>query len=446
MKKINFIDVLEFISVVVICIMPIFRYYDTAVFHIKFDILFSIILLCMVLALYFFKNRNNSTNYYLFRKSKVFLGVAFTYLFCLTFIYEIFSDISFKNSEATHNLNSILFAIIIAFIIYTFFSGIFIFSRVIKIYSAFVFLIVTIYILQYVLILFGTRISFKLPFEFTSSWASLSNQSFFGMNTKPVSLFSERSHFCEYLIPFVGICLYSNLVKKYRLSKAIIVTFCIVLTVSGNGIVIVAVEWLLYFGFYVYKKSSGKRVALIVCGLLLLFFTYYVLSQISEYSNMFDILFINESTGKWAASKADYRVYRGFDIFSQLPVFNMIVGTGYNHAHLFSLKYNIVSVFDRSTQAYEYFSSVTQMLIYSGIIGIVLFSIHFIHFFKESSKAGRGLLFVFLLLCISTEAFLNSMHLFYLALILPVAFNSTPIESTHISRKTIDKMLVKSNA
>ena len=407
------------IIVGMILLFPLLRYYDIPIIGIGFSTFFPLILfgLCGLLILTKKKvygpiEMKRSGNWY------------FLFLFWIigvTLSYEFYSDISVNAAGANYNVFSLLIAFIIGFVIYAVAVGFIDTRRCIEIYSFLVKVIGVIYILQWCLMLVGIRVSFRLPFAITSSWAHAARQSYFGMNSYPTALFSEKSHFCEYVLPYIAMCLFSNrLVKRNRMLQAVLYTVGIVASASGNGIVVTFVIWILYFLFYG-KIDKRYRIFVSIAGVVLLFTGYHFLSSIPRFKEMFDLLFVNNTGNEYMNTKADYRIYRGFDLFFQLPLCNKITGVGYNHMYLFSQAFGIVSEYDRSSgNVYEYFSAISMVMLYSGAIGLFACIKHFWALFKSKFNIVKAMVVIMLALWFSTEMLFNCTHLMYILLIVAV--------------------------
>jgi hypothetical protein len=340
---------------------------------------------------------------------------AFFLLFGLYAIIITFISNSANNYPVNNNINFMLSFIFSVLIIQFLLSGKLVLTDVFRIYSDFVWIIIFICIIQWGLLIGGLRVSFKLPgLTYADSWAQLSSQ-VFGMNEYPTSLFSEKAHFCEFLVPYLACCLFSDsLIQNRRLLKAIVVTLLIVMSVSGNGVVLAFLCWGLYFTLFNQYKSINK-VLLIVLGIGVIFASFYILTRIDTVNSMLSMLFTNN---KYGYSKANYRVYRGFDMFGKLPITQKIFGVGYYRMQAFAEQYNIVSNYDTSWNTYEYFSGFTQVLLYFGIIGFILTLLHIMQLFKVKYNITRGLIILFIAVSLSSEILFQGFHIVYILLIL----------------------------
>lgn len=291
------------------------------------------------------------------------------------------------------------------------------FSDTIKIYEKFILICIAIYLLQWVTILLGFKISFKIPFfSYNSAYRYLESY-YFGVNFGyPTSLFSEPAHFAEYLVPFIAICLYSKKSGIRRpLLKAAILSVITVASSSGNGIIVVLIEWFLFFILYgAVSKKTKLAVSLLIIPAFA--FAFFRLQDVERFAKIYTRLFVN-TVVEGGTTKADYRVYRGWDIYLQLPILQKIFGVGYVNMASFAQKHSIVSVYDSTHHAYEFFSTITQIFLYFGMVGAILFLRTLFVLFRSSSKCVKGLIIMSIALWFSSQMFLANTYYMYLFLI-----------------------------
>ncbi len=417
----RFLIKIDDIFAFLVFLLPLFRYYKVPGIGLSFQAFFAFILFFLGVYLCLCRRKRNKERQLL--KSGRWLKAFIIWGIIVTLAYELFSEINLKSSYVNYSFYALLVALLMAVCLYFVVAGYLVSDNFLNMYSKFIAILVTIFVVQWVIWLMGIKVSFKLPFEYTSDWSFLTNK-IFGMNSYPTSLFSERSHFCEYIVPYIGLCLFSeNVVKNKRLLKAIICSVCVLLTASGNGIIIILIEWALWFLGLGPKKVKNisliKRIVVVILGVFVLVATYLILIRIPRFEDMFANLFVNSSTSQHTAAKADYRIYRGFDIYFRLPLLAKVVGVGYKHMFVFSKVHHIVSIFDYSWhEVYEYFSAISMIMLYFGLIGVVLFMGHFVSLFKKSAPVVKGLLIIMLALFMSCEMLLNYSHLMYMLIII----------------------------
>ena len=405
------------VAMLLILIAPFLRYYSVPVLRVSFETLITFLLLGIT-GLLFFLRINEKVPREL-KSAKTSFGLFLAWMIIITVAYELFTEINLNASKANYNAYSVVMPMIRGVIIYFLLSSRVKTDAAASLYSFFVALVIAIYIAQWLLLLAGVRISFKLPFAFEASWRDTLSKKIFGMNRYPTGLFSEKSHFCEYICPYIAICLYGNdIVKRNRIKKALLCSVCVAATASGNGVVLLAVMWLLYFVIFGQFKAKRYRILVAVAGIVALICVYFVLAFIPLFSDIFNRLFVDNTGSAFENAKADYRIYRGLDLFSKLPWDAKITGVGYSHMFLYAQKYNITSVFDRGWKLYEYFSAISMVLLYSGIIGLAFCASHFYGLYKHKSKIVKGLVVITVALWFSTEMLFRTTHVLYIVLML----------------------------
>lgn len=395
--------------------LPILRYYDLPGTGIDLGALLTILLLlCSIVA----TSLPNSSGFFsarLYKSKRCFLVFA-AWAIIVTLLYEILTKYNISNANSEYTVFSFLQAIQIICIISLFLSGNIDGQSAVRIYSVFVRVLLIIFGIQWILQIIGIQYSFQLPFHnFSDSWSALKQQTF-GMQWGPTSLFSEPAHFCQYMLPYLAIVLFDDFQpKKRRFIISVIISVAIISTVSGNGIVCVALLWGYYFTFSE-NQLNAKRLFVFLGGILLFVCAFFILQKIDTINVMFSHLFRDTSGNQYYFSKADYRIYRGFDIYGKLPFLQKIFGVGYRHMHMFAVFNGIVSQYDSSFGNYEYFSTITQVLIYFGIVGFIPFVMHLYHFYKSNIKVVKALVILFVALCFSSTILFDSTHIVYAAL------------------------------
>lgn len=404
---------------VLIFLLPMLRYYDLGSTGLGVETILTIIILYLFALLNLTRQKDKPIAQPELRQSGRWFAAFIFWAIIITAYYELFTDININNAQASYSIMAYAKLLISAAIIYNIIRGRLNFSHVFRIYSFFVNITIALYILQWILYLSGVSINFKIPFlQFNSAFGYLNRFSYFGMNPYPTAMFSERAHLAEFLVPYIAICLYSKtLIPKKRFLKAILTSITVISTVSGNGIIIVMIEWVLCFWFFSSAKKR-HRISAIIAGLLLLIAIYSILNSIPAFQVTFDRLFIDRSTSSFGSTKADYRIYRGLELYNKMPLSGKIFGIGYNHMQVFAAKYNIVSKYDNARSGYEFFATNMQILLYFGILGLFLCYKSLAVFFKGKSYVVKGLLIMMAALWFSSQMLLINYHIMYMLLIL----------------------------
>lgn len=266
-----------------------------------------------------------------------------------------------------------------------------------------------------ILYLTGYRVSFMLlflPFNDAYSFLDVSFLTAENAATRFAAFFSERSHFCLFLTPLLCMSIYDFLHKKGRIWLPIITTLAMLSTTSGNGIIVSGIAWIVAAMFMI--KGNKKYFYLIFVGILIIG-VYLFLRRIPEFNDIFSKLFTSEN--RQTHSKADYRIYRGFDYYSQLPLFNKFFGIGYRCLESSFSYYNLV---DHYRTSGEYMGCIGQILVYSGALGIAFFLLFFGRLFMRSNDLCRTILICFLAYCFSSSIYFDAIWILYFALVFSI--------------------------
>lgn len=228
------------------------------------------------------------------------------------------------------------------------------------------------------------------------------------------SVFREPSHFALYVVPSVMIALTNDTIKrrnKYIL--LVLVTIATILSTSGNGIILLALSYILYSLSLLNERISFKNifiVLIIVLGGIFAYSSSQFIGDTTEY------LFVGSGN---VGSKAGYRIYRGFELFNDLPIDNQMTGIGWKNAEAY-LKSHNNSIYGKysSDSAFDYFNSIAAILIYSGFIGALFFLGFVKSLWKECSlSVSRMLIIIMLASMVSSSIFMTDQWLLYLGLI-----------------------------
>ena len=247
--------------------------------------------------------------------------------------------------------------------------------------------------LQFTLPFFPVKDELELAFNFLSYYnRSMTYIRFPGP-------FSEPSHYAAYLIPLLAILLFDDekkLQEKWKLPVLISITM--VISTSGVGILLCTATWGMYFAFnYSTTKNRLMLLPFIVMAAATMF------SLLMMYNEQFSItvsnLFRVQDQVRFATgSKADYRIYRGFAMYQQLPVLNKLFGVGFANMNDFAISHNIRTIYDIATsQTVEYYNGISQILLYSGLVGFCLWIKGIIGYSKKMKKVGKMILVLYII-------------------------------------------------
>ena len=225
------------------------------------------------------------------------------------------------------------------------------------------------------------------------------------------SVFREPSHLSQYLTPLVVFYLYGykGVIKK-NVRYALLVSACMIFSISGTGIAINIIVWFIFLVRNCRNISIRKLPILIfylfvgICLCIVALGSVGISTMISEMSDSND-------------NKTLDRVSRGFLIFEELPVDKQIIGIGYQcvsaATKVYGLKYGNIIANGHN----EYLSDVTSILVTGGLLGFiyVIYILMKIVRFRSEPLLLMSLAVVGIL---CSEATLGTLTLFYILMIL----------------------------
>ena len=226
------------------------------------------------------------------------------------------------------------------------------------------------------------------------------------------SVFIEPSHFALYVIPSVCILLWKVYITKYRIAFLLIITAAVFMSTSGNGIVLIG---LIYSIFIAHSNLHKFNLKSILITIVIIFSGIVILNQ-DTIKNVTDNLFQENSNGY---NKSDYRIKRGFSLYSELPVSSQIFGVGWTNAERFlkDTEPNLYNKYSSNTR-FDYFNSMAGVLIYTGLLGFTLFFIFFYSLFLKARGVGsKTIVFIVFITMASSSIIMAEQWLHYLMII-----------------------------
>lgn len=229
--------------------------------------------------------------------------------------------------------------------------------------------------------------------------------------------FSEPSHYAAYLTPLLFMELFNTkkiFKEKWFISTVISITM--ILSTSGIGIVLCCITWLFYF---IFEFSTVKNRLLLlpilfIFGLLL--FIFLLIYNDQFYITISNLFFVTDKSRFAGGSKADFRIYRGFASYFKLPLLNKIFGVGFANMNNFALSHNINTIYDISAaENIEYYNGISQILLYTGFFGFILWIRELKRYSKKISKQGKILLAIYIFYLIGSGTLFGTYASIFLA-------------------------------
>ncbi len=241
-------------------------------------------------------------------------------------------------------------------------------------------------------------------FPFLKTYYEIEGEAFvIGFNeiVRISSFFIEPSHFALYVAPALCIFLWDIGDKsKYRSLYIIVIGLAMILSTSANGIILLSIILLTYiFSKYFYKFNIKYYIfGAIILSVFVSVFLKSSLIQSSTYS-----LFITREHR--SESKADARIYRGFLFYYELPVNEKLFGIGWRNAKNYSLTHNNSKLYNRYyITAFDYFNSISAILIYSGLLGFIFFICFIMSLWRKMQHPGGKVLIIIILASMTSSS------------------------------------------
>lgn len=300
------------------------------------------------------------------------------------------------------------FAIVIFFLI----TDIKLSNAFIELYTRLAFIFALFLIIQYVsLVFFGTPISGNISFleEYEREVGSILE----GRILRVSSVFAEPSHFSVYEVPALVMFLWGKTKQKWPIIKIAVITIAVLLSTSSNGIIVMGIIYALYV---VYRYFSKINIIYFIIGGIILIGAYYFITN-SSYLEDVTYGLLTQEDGM-TTSKAEGRIYRGFMMYSDMPLECKLFGVGWRNAEAYCKACNAELLTKYAYDGFNYFNSIAGSLIFSGIIGFVALISFFISMFRFTSDFSTKVLIIAVLILMCTSSILLSdQWIFFLAAI-----------------------------
>lgn len=206
---------------------------------------------------------------------------------------------------------------------------------------------------------------------------------------RPPSFFLEPSGVTYFLTPFLCYILFRQ--KKFKIRDllvAVVVTAGMLVTTSGQALLVIALCWGIWGAMQLKSKNFGGIVIVLICAFLLVknIDVGYTISRITtdEELNALDA----RSTG--------------YDMVKEMPPVKLLFGNGYGN-------------YDETI----YYSSFAEIIFCTGIIGLLLVLFFYLILFARGNFYQRVLVLASLVLMIGGGIYTATYLCLYLPLLLP---------------------------
>lgn len=197
--------------------------------------------------------------------------------------------------------------------------------------------------------------------------------------------FPEPAHFSQYVIICIISALFAGKTKSTSVKKAIFMTFGILLTTSGMGLMLSVFVWMSWYVFYRREKSTSKFENILMNAMLVIiiaFVLFFIAMQFEAFQAIVGRIFgINSSYNAIQGRTWAYHMYQ------RLSAKEQIYGVGYGF---------IPPIF---------MASVPLTLYTTGVFGIVTLAYSLINIVFRSKGFSREVCIVFILMLFFTGVF-----------------------------------------
>lgn len=392
------------IACLLIPLLCVLRYYESPIGLLANRLSISIMILLAVLIPIISKRNMKMINSPATNSHIIFCMVIAVCYFLSLILY------GFVLEGAALVFNKQLYVLLVAVLCLYCFCGYINHQLLIKIYINLSVLFAVLGIIQWLVgFVVGVGLDMKIPFlEYYNNAEKYTLLSQLSSFTHVPSVFAEASHFAAFLLPAI-VFLVAKYDSKWRIIKLGILLAGVFVSTSANGLICLAII-IVSFVFFWQENLKASRLFIVV--LLMLALVLLLLSGIL--TNTLEGVFASSSGGD---TKADYRIYRGFELFRELPFHQKILGIGNANIQIFYAQGLMHSIFDRSWRAVDFLSAFSAIIIYSGFVGLVAFAVFIKALWSKTNWATRTLILVFLAYSLSEDFYFNEYWLLYVSLI-----------------------------
>lgn len=286
---------------------------------------------------------------------------------------------------------------------------------------------ISIFVLQEVsLRVLGRPFSALIPFLTLTDGTPVSELIYIQLvSDRSSSLFREPAHFAQFLIVALALDMFIE-EKGRKLSYfSIICILALLFSRSGNGLVgLMVLATMKALAIMRGRRTIYKYVIIILIPLSLAWaLPYYMESDAGQ-----NVMLRTEELSFDESSRSYMRLYRGYALFEALPTVNKIFGT--DSEGMLSATHNsgVSGLFLGERNSDLYCNGLQQLLLNTGIVGLTIFMLFTIPYFRRSSFLGKAALLALLALSLVSGMYLSPiMLLMYLIAIEDAKRNSRDI-------------------
>ncbi|EOU1878364.1 hypothetical protein F6J56_07915 [Clostridium perfringens] len=248
---------------------------------------------------------------------------------------------------------------------------------------------------------YGIKINTIIPFFdlfLNKDLNSINNFAF-----RPSSLFLEPSWLSIFLLPMLSY----SILKKCEYIYSIILFLALILSSSSSGILITLL--IIFIKIFFHDGINKKKVVFL---LLMITFVFFIINSKYILSSIYRLQQIGNNDSSFM------RLYRGPNIYYQLPVMNKLFGVSMGNLANYINNTNYINDVFYVVGSKEFINDVFYILCISGLFGLVIYIGLFLNILYKSNLYLKTLVIIFLILSLTGPALTNFTWIFYMLLIL----------------------------
>lgn len=215
---------------------------------------------------------------------------------------------------------------------------------------------------------------------------------------RPTSFFLEPQHFASFILPLLVIEL-----RRQNIIFSAIITLCIFLCTSTQGIVLAGIVWIIYFVAFRDIRKWAKMLAVVVI---------IVFALLGTQTDLF--ITTIEKAGNYTFSDS-MRLFRAFEIYKDMPIMDKITGIGTKIVNNYISVTGVASIWYRNplTESRNFISSFFGNFVEFGFIGGILYLAMLVTMFKNGRTTGKTVVIIIILSSLSMTITYNVWFVFY---------------------------------
>ena len=270
--------------------------------------------------------------------------------------------------------------------------------------------------------LFGYRVSGVLKF-LPLNIHTLDKEYYYELvelRSRSASFFSEPSHFCQYMMPLLCLELFYDK-KLNRWLYVFLIVVSVLLSQSGNGILGLAVVAMFYTIHTIFDRHKPLILRFLfiftLTTIVPLGITWYMQTEQGQdlWERRIELVSTdgNIGDGTHAGISGFLRIFRGYYVYGDYSTLEKVIGHDNNDAIRSHFRSSHMDMFMEDENDL-YFNNIQEILVRTGIIGLLIFLSFLISEFRQAELSGKAILLTYLALSFIAPFYFSYMGALYL--------------------------------